>query len=84
MSKPSADLVEQRAHAYAVGELALFSRKLKAYVKALIALPVSPDPEQLNRLHEDFARELQGLVASAFVIGHGAGWDDKEVPRWKR
>lgn len=62
----------------------MFRRKVHVYVRKLFDLPASPGAEDLNQVHDAFARELEGMVASAFVIGHGAGIEDQERPRWRR
>jgi hypothetical protein len=63
--------VERRARAYAAGEVELFKSKLDHFIGDAAR-------------YDDFVRELEGLVASAFTIGHGAGIEDQEKPRWKR
>lgn len=82
--------VATRAKLYATGAMRRLVRRLEVFRDAVRSADASgiPGHEKSMVISErtvEFAKHVEDEIASGFVIGHGAGLEDREErPRWKR
>ena len=72
---------EDRAHAYALGDVGAVIRPA---IRRFRELRLRTDDSEMGAAVLELERLIQERIASAFLIGHGAGIVDREKPTWRR